>query len=109
VTATPPAAELGTDDRNDLDAGLAQQRVGLRVAVLGDHHAGFEGNRVVATVPLLALGRVQVARGPDHPQSVQAEGLGDHLNEWLRAVVDYLDSRRLVTRPQRERVYRVSS
>ena len=43
-------------DRDDLDARLAQQRVGVGVAVVGEHDAGLDRDRVVAAVPLLALG-----------------------------------------------------
>src|SRR5674536_153771 len=55
VTAATAAAEFGADDRNDLDARLAQQRIGLGVAVVGEDHPGLERDGVVATVPLLAL------------------------------------------------------
>jgi hypothetical protein len=40
VAASAAAAELGADDGDDLDSGLAQQGVGAGVAVVGEHHAG---------------------------------------------------------------------
>src|SRR5215468_3334550 len=52
ATAAAPA-EFGADDRDDLDPGLAQQGIGAGVAVVGDHHAGCQGDEVVAAVPLL--------------------------------------------------------
>ena len=74
VTAATAPAEFGADDGNDLDAGFAEQRVGGGVAVVRDHYAGFDGDQVVAAVPLLALGVVDVATGVDGPQLAQFEG-----------------------------------
>ena len=51
------------DDRNDVDAGAAQRGVGLGVAVIGEHHARFQGDAVVRTVRLPASGGVAVACG----------------------------------------------
>lgn len=56
VPAAAAAPELGTDDRGYLDAGVAQRSVGLSVAVIGEHHARFQRNGVVRTVPQLAFG-----------------------------------------------------
>ena len=39
VAAAAAAAELGADDRDDLDPGLAQQGIGAGVAVVGEYHA----------------------------------------------------------------------
>src|SRR3954468_13013350 len=61
VAAAAAAAEFGADDGDDLDAGLAQQRVGVGVAVVGEHDPGFHGDQVVAAVPLAALAGVGVA------------------------------------------------
>ena len=41
------------------------------------HHAGLQGDDVVAVVPLLALLLVGVSPGLDHLQLVHAEGAGD--------------------------------
>ena len=73
MPATAAAAELGADDRDHLDAGLAQQCVGERVAVVGEDDAGLEGDGVVAAVPLLPLGLVDVAAGVDDLDRRQAE------------------------------------
>src|SRR5882757_2380388 len=67
VAAAAAAAEFGADDGDHLDACPAQQRVGVGVAVVGEHHAGFDGDEVVAAVPLLALRVVGGATGLDHP------------------------------------------
>ena len=55
MAAAAAAAEFGAAHGDDLDAGLAQQRVGVGVAVVGDDDAGLERDDVVAVVPLLAL------------------------------------------------------
>src|SRR5690349_11604591 len=68
VPTAPPSTELGADDLDHLDAGLAQQRVRRGVAVVGDDDARLDGNQVVAAVPLLTFGVVHVAAGVDRPQ-----------------------------------------
>jgi len=40
VTSAPPATKFGTDDRDDLDAFLAQQGVRERVAIVCEDNAG---------------------------------------------------------------------
>src|SRR6478672_454093 len=67
VTAAPAAAQLSADDGDHLHAGLAEQRIGVRVAVVGEHHTRLDGHQVVAAVPLLPLGVVGGAAGLDHP------------------------------------------
>ena len=47
MPAAAPTTEFGTDDGDDLHPGLAQQRVGVRVAVIGEHHAGRDGDEPV--------------------------------------------------------------
>src|SRR3569833_1319078 len=39
------ASQLGTDNRDDLDAGPAPQRVGVGVAVIGENNPGIDGNK----------------------------------------------------------------
>src|SRR5215218_10899469 len=65
MAAAAAAAELAAPDGDDFDTGLAQERVGVGVAVVGDDDARLERHHVVAVVPLLALGLVGVAAGPD--------------------------------------------
>src|SRR5262245_59558546 len=78
VRAAAAPSELGTDDRDDLDTGLAEQRVRVRVAVVRDHDAGLDRDDVVAAVPLLAFAVVQRATGLDDSQPTQTErGLND--------------------------------
>src|SRR5271165_6114835 len=61
VRAAPSASELGSRDGDDLDPLLTQARVGVDVAVVGDHHPRLEAEEVVAVVPLLALALERVA------------------------------------------------
>ena len=81
MAAAAAAAEFGAAHGDHLDPGLAQQRVGVGVAVVGDHHAGLERHDVVAVVPLLALGLPGVAAGLDDPQFAQAERFPDDLEQ----------------------------
>jgi hypothetical protein len=48
MAAAAAAAELGADDGDDLDALLAQQRVGVGVAVVGEDHARRGADQVGA-------------------------------------------------------------
>ena len=99
MAAAAAAAELGADDGDHLDPGLAQQRVGQGVAVVGEDHAGLEGDGVVAAVPLLALGLVDVAAGLDDLQiDGRPERAGDDVDERRGALVDDLDAGRGVAR-----------
>ena len=81
MAAAAAAAEFRAAHRDHLDPGLAQQRVGVRVAIVGHDHAGLERDDVVAVVPLLALGLPGVAAGLDDAQLLQAERLLDHVEE----------------------------
>ena len=47
---------------------LRSSRVGVGVAVVGEHHTRRDGDQVVPAVPLLAFGIVSGAAGFDHPQ-----------------------------------------
>src|SRR5664279_1598316 len=46
VAASAPAAQFGTNDGDDLDALLAQQRIGVRIAVIGVHDARRRAHQV---------------------------------------------------------------
>jgi hypothetical protein len=48
-----------------LDPGTGELRVGGFIALVGDDHAGREGDNVVAIVPLVPLGLELVAAGGD--------------------------------------------
>src|SRR4051794_1832762 len=80
VASAAAAAQLGTDDGDHLDAGPAQQGVGVGVAVIGEDHPGFDGNEVVAAVPLLAFGVVGRSTGLHYPQRAEAQRGGYHLD-----------------------------
>ena len=55
VPTASALAELEAGDLDDLDPGLAHLGDGVGVALVGDDHAGLEGDDVVAVVPLLPL------------------------------------------------------
>src|SRR5690606_41981259 len=62
--AAPPPAELAPGALDDLHPLLAQERVGLRVALVGQHHPRLQGQQVAAVVPLLpGSGAGLLARG----------------------------------------------
>ena len=66
-----------------------------------EHHTGFDGDEVVAAVPLLAL--VVVLRAAGFHDSIRgAQRRGDHLHERF-GLVDHVDADVVVTRHQRER------
>src|SRR3954453_8199846 len=48
VAAASSSAQFRSDDGDDLDPGLAQQRVGVGVAVIGEDNARFDGDQIVA-------------------------------------------------------------
>ena len=81
MPAAASAAQLGPADLEHLDARGPQQGVRGGVAVVGEHDARLDGDRVVAAVPLLALGRVGVAAGLDDAQRRQVERAGDDVDE----------------------------
>ena len=88
VTAPTAPAQFAGADGDDFHASLAQQGVGVSVAVIADHHARFQADHVVAIVPLLAFGGEAVAAGLDHAQFLQAEGFGDHFEEGFLLAAD---------------------
>ena len=97
MTAAASLAELEALDLDDLDAGLAHLRDRERVALVGDDHAGLEGDDVVSVVPLLALLLVGVAAGLDDVQLRDAERVGDRGQEVL--VLADVERARLRARP----------
>ena len=83
MPAAAAASQLGADDRDHFDALLAQQRIGVGVAVVGDDDAGREGDVVVAAVPLLSFGGVCVAAGLNDAELLESESFGDDVDERL--------------------------
>ncbi|EGE57167.1 hypothetical protein RHECNPAF_470050 [Rhizobium etli CNPAF512] len=79
MAATTAAAEFGAANGDDLDPRLAQKRIRVGVAVVGDDDAGLERDDIVAIVPLFALGLVGIAAGFDGAQLRQVERLGDDI------------------------------
>jgi len=101
VAAATATAEFTGADGDHFHAGLAQQGVGVGVAVVTDHHARLHGHHVVAVVPLLALGGKRIAAGFYYAQGLEAEGGGDATyTRYKKTVpgadpVQYADVRRL--------------
>src|SRR5579859_4965202 len=73
----PAPAKFAARDGDDLDAVLAQHRVGGDVALVPDDHPWRYRQVVGAVVPLLPLGGAAVLIGGQHPDRVQAEDLRD--------------------------------
>ena len=61
---------------DDLDAVLAQHRVGGHIALVAHDHTGGHGQVVGAVVPLLALGGPDVLVRGEHGDLVDLEDLG---------------------------------
>src|SRR4029078_10209740 len=55
LTATAALADFRSVDRQHFDTGLAHERVGVLVALVGDDHARLESDGVVARIQLLAI------------------------------------------------------
>ena len=89
MAAAAAAAEFAAAHGDDFDAGLAQQRVGVGVAVVGDDHAGLERDDVVAVVPLLALRLPGVAAGLDDAQFLQAQRIAHHVEQMAFVEMDF--------------------
>src|SRR3954452_6114865 len=81
VPAAASLAELEAGDLHDVHARLAHLRDRVRVALVGDDNARLEGDDVVAVVPLLALLLVLVAAGLDDMQLLDAQRVGDGVEE----------------------------
>src|SRR5215468_5258325 len=79
MAAAAAAAELGADDGDDLDAFLAQERVGVGVAVVGENDTRRDAYEVGAAVPLCPLAHVGRAAGLDDAHLLDAERLADRL------------------------------
>ena len=88
MTAAAPATELGAANRDHVHSRVAQQRVGVRVPVVGDDHARLQRDDVVAVVPLLALRLPGIAAGLDDAQRLQAEGAPDDVEEMTGILAD---------------------
>src|SRR4030095_8620798 len=71
-------------NRDHFHASLAQQRVRVDVAVVSDDDAGFQRDDIVAVVPLLALGLVDVAPRADGPELLQSQGILHDLQHRFR-------------------------
>src|SRR6185295_10884334 len=81
VTATAASAEFRSTYRNDLDASLAQQRIGVGVAVVRNHHTGRQGNDIIAVVPLLPLCLPGIATSLDDSKLFEAECFFDYIEK----------------------------
>lgn len=61
MTAAATTAKFRSAQGDDLDPGLAQKRVCMGVAVVGHDHTGFEGDDIIAVIPLLTRLFIAVA------------------------------------------------
>ena len=52
MPATAPAPKLRAINGNHLDPRFAEQRVGIDIAVIPDHHTRRDGDNIIAVVPL---------------------------------------------------------
>src|SRR4029079_5676984 len=77
VATTAALAELEALDLDALHAGLAHARDRVGVALVGDDHAGLDGDDVVAVVPLLPLLLVCSSPGLDDLDSARVQGVCD--------------------------------
>src|SRR5262245_3012186 len=73
VTTASTAAEFRADDGNHLDALLAQQGVGVGIAIVSEDDAGRRTDQIGATVPLCTLAHIGAAAGLDDAQLLQAQ------------------------------------
>src|SRR5437899_7639334 len=74
--AATTTSELASGDGHDLDAVLAQERVGRGVALIPEDHARSHCEEVVAVVPLLACSAHLVDRSLQWPDLLDSNGLG---------------------------------
>ena len=83
MTAAATTAQFRADDGDHLDAFLAQQRVGVGVAVIGVDDAWRRADEVGAAVPLRPLALVVAAAGLDDAQFLQAQRFLDDVDKGL--------------------------
>ena len=89
MPAAAAAAEFRAAHGDHLDAGLAQQRVRVGVAVVGDDDAGLQRDDVVAVVPLFALRLARRCR-----RSRRRAAASDPSASWTTVEQRLLSSRR---------------
>src|SRR5215469_12934156 len=73
VAAATPSAELGADDRDHFDPGLAEQGVRVSIAVVSEDHARRSANEIGAAIPLGALAHVVGAAGLDNAHRLEPQ------------------------------------
>src|SRR5712664_4139246 len=76
VASAASLAELKARDPDDLDPGVAHPRDRVRVALIGDDHAGLDRHGVVGVVPLLPFGLVLAVPCFDHVDVIDPQGVG---------------------------------
>ena len=79
----PAAGKLTARHRDDLDSRGLQRRVGVHVALIGDHNPRRDRQHVAAVVPLPAARRDRIHAGIDDLEPVDPHGLRGGLQEWL--------------------------
>ncbi len=83
MTAAPAFAKLKTGNGYHLHAGRAHFGDGIRVALISNHHAWFQGNRVMGIVPLFPLHFIFVSARFDHVQALYLECIRNRSEEIL--------------------------
>ena len=108
MTASPSPAQFRADKGDDLNARLAQQRVGVHVAVVGKHDPRRNGDQVGAAVPLGALAEIGIAAGLDDlPLFAAAAEQEEEAVDALRAELAGLDIDSLTPREALDTLYRL--
>ena len=84
MTAAATASQLRADNGDHLNAFLAQQRVGIGVAVVGVHDAWRRTNEVGTTVPLRPLALIVASARLDDTKFLETQRFLDDADKWLR-------------------------
>ena len=102
VTTTAASPEFGRADLDDLDTSIAQEFVGVEVAIVANDHTRLEGDDVIRVIPLLALGGIRVATRRDNLQFFEVKGLGNDVVPVIRLGGDI--ELATITRPDGDRL-----
>lgn len=84
MATTASASKFRSADRDDFNAGLAQKRVGMDIAIVTNDDTRLQGDDIVAVVPLFAFLFKGVASGTNNMKLGYAEALLDKLENRFR-------------------------
>lgn len=88
MPATAAAPQLCRADLHYLNAGSPQFLVGVLVAVIGHHHARFNGHDVVGIIPLLTRGGINIPTCFNDLEASNTECLGYDIEEGVGGQFD---------------------